>query len=61
MAFLRGSDSELDGFQSGFIGRDNPGAAWWMGDHEHAIRAAQRELGAVPLSVPRGAYPWPSR
>jgi tetratricopeptide (TPR) repeat protein len=39
----------LDGFQSGFVGGENPGAAWWMGDHEHAVRAAQRELGAVPL------------
>ena len=49
VAYLRGSDPSLDGFQSGFIGGENPGAAWWMGDHEHAIRAAQRELGAVPL------------
>jgi class 3 adenylate cyclase/tetratricopeptide (TPR) repeat protein len=38
----------LDGYLSGFTGGDNPGAAWWMGDHEHAIRAAHRELGAVP-------------
>ena len=52
----------LDGFQSGFIGGENPGAAWWMGDHEHAIRAAQRELGAVPLVAFRvAACPWPSR
>jgi class 3 adenylate cyclase/tetratricopeptide (TPR) repeat protein len=49
VVFLRGSDPSLDGFQSGFIGGENPGAAWWMGDHEHAVRAAQRELGAVPL------------
>jgi class 3 adenylate cyclase/tetratricopeptide (TPR) repeat protein len=38
----------LDGYLSGFTGGDNPGAAWWMGDHEHAIRAAHRELGAIP-------------
>ena len=49
--------SSFDGFQSGFIGRENPGAAWWMGDHEHAIRAAQRELGAVPLSGPSWRIP----
>jgi len=52
VAYLRGSDPSLDGFQSGFIGGENPGAAWWMGDHEHAVRAAQRELGAVPLAGP---------
>jgi class 3 adenylate cyclase/tetratricopeptide (TPR) repeat protein len=57
VAFLRGSDPSWDGFQSGFIGRDNPGAAWWMGDHEHAIRTAQRELGAVPLSGPSWRIP----
>jgi class 3 adenylate cyclase/tetratricopeptide (TPR) repeat protein len=50
VAYLRGSDlPNLDGFQSGFIGGENPGAAWWMGDHEHAVRAAQRELGAVSI------------
>ncbi|HSF01670.1 MAG TPA: hypothetical protein VLA62_01580, partial [Solirubrobacterales bacterium] len=50
VAYLQGSDlPSLDGFQSGFIGGENPGAAWWIGDHEHAVRAAQRELGAVPI------------
>jgi class 3 adenylate cyclase/tetratricopeptide (TPR) repeat protein len=51
VAYLQGSDDarNLDGFMSGFIGGDNPGAAWWMGDHEHAVRTAQRELGAVPM------------
>jgi class 3 adenylate cyclase/tetratricopeptide (TPR) repeat protein len=50
VAYLQASElPNLDGFASGFIGGDNPGAAWWMGDHEHAVRAAQRELGAVPL------------
>jgi class 3 adenylate cyclase/tetratricopeptide (TPR) repeat protein len=49
VAYLRGSDlPSLDGYVSGFTGGDNPGAAWWMGDHEHAVRAAQRELGAFP-------------
>ncbi len=49
VAYLRGSDlPSLDGYLSGFTGGDNPGAAWWMGDHEHAVRAAQRELGRVP-------------
>ena len=58
VAYLRGSElPSLDGFPSGFTGGENPGAAWWMGDHEHAIRAARRELGAVPPSVPRGASP----
>ena len=57
VAYLRGSDPSLDGFQSGFIGSENPGAAWWMGDHEHAVRAAQRELGAVPMSGPDWRVP----
>jgi len=49
VAYLRGSDlPSLDGYVSGFTGGDNPGAAWWMGDHEHAVRGAQRELGAFP-------------
>jgi class 3 adenylate cyclase/tetratricopeptide (TPR) repeat protein len=48
VAYLQGNDPpNLDGFQSGFIGGDNPGAAWWMGDHEHAVRTAQREQGAI--------------
>jgi class 3 adenylate cyclase/tetratricopeptide (TPR) repeat protein len=49
VAYLRGSDlPTLDGYVSGFTGGDNPGAAWWMGDHEHAVRGAQRELAASP-------------
>jgi tetratricopeptide (TPR) repeat protein len=49
VAYLRGSElPTLDGYLSGFTGVDNPGAAWWMADHEHAIRAAHRELGAFP-------------
>jgi class 3 adenylate cyclase/tetratricopeptide (TPR) repeat protein len=49
VAYLVGSQlTTLDGFLSGFTGADNPGAAWWMGDHEHAVRAAHREVGAFP-------------
>jgi class 3 adenylate cyclase/tetratricopeptide (TPR) repeat protein len=49
VAYLGGNDlPTLDGFLSGLTGYDNPAAAWWMGDHEHAVRAAQRELGAFP-------------
>ncbi len=47
----------LDGYLSGFTGGDNPGAAWWMGDHEHAVRAAQRELGASPAIAEAGVHP----
>jgi alkylation response protein AidB-like acyl-CoA dehydrogenase len=40
VAYLRGSQlPNLDGYLSGFTGSDDPGAAWWVGDHEHAIRA----------------------
>ena len=50
VAYLGGSDlPTLDGYLSGGAGGDNPGAAWWMGDHEHAVRSAQRELGAFPV------------
>jgi class 3 adenylate cyclase/tetratricopeptide (TPR) repeat protein len=49
VAYLAGSAlPTFDGSASAFTGVDNPGAAWWMGDHEHAVRAAQRELGALP-------------
>jgi tetratricopeptide (TPR) repeat protein len=49
VAYLRDSElPSLDGHLSGFTGGDNSGAAWWMGDHEHSIRAAHRELGALP-------------
>ena len=52
VAYLRGSDlPTLDGYMSGFTGGDNPGAAWWMGDHEHAVRAALRELATSPAMV----------
>src|SRR5262249_10874870 len=47
VAYLQDSElPSLDGYQGGFTGRDNPGAAWWIGDHEYAIRAAYRERGA---------------
>jgi class 3 adenylate cyclase/tetratricopeptide (TPR) repeat protein len=49
VAYLRSSElPSLDGYQSGFTGGESPGALWWVGDHEHAIRASQRELGAFP-------------
>jgi class 3 adenylate cyclase/tetratricopeptide (TPR) repeat protein len=49
VAYLRGSElPSLDGYLGGFAGSDDPGAAWWMGDHEHAIRTAHRELVATP-------------
>jgi class 3 adenylate cyclase/tetratricopeptide (TPR) repeat protein len=58
VAYLQGSDlPTLDGFVSGLIGVDNPGTAWWMGDHEHVVRAAQRELGAVPLMTSQWRIP----
>jgi tetratricopeptide (TPR) repeat protein len=48
VAYLLGSElPSLDGYLSGFTGGDNPGAAWWMGDHEHAIRGAQSESALV--------------
>jgi len=48
VAYLRGSElPNLDGYLSGFTGGDDPGAAWWLGDHEHAIRAALRELSGI--------------
>ena len=48
VAYLLGSElPSLDGYLSGFTGGDNPGAAWWMGDHEHAIRGAHRESALV--------------
>jgi class 3 adenylate cyclase/tetratricopeptide (TPR) repeat protein len=49
VTYLGGSDlPTIDGYLSGLTGGDNPAAAWWMGDHEHAVRAAQREMGALP-------------
>jgi class 3 adenylate cyclase/tetratricopeptide (TPR) repeat protein len=49
VVYMRGSDlPSLDGALSGFTGGDHPGAAWWMGDYEHAVRAAQREMSAFP-------------
>jgi class 3 adenylate cyclase/tetratricopeptide (TPR) repeat protein len=49
VAYMRDADlPSLDGNLSGFTGGDNPAAAWWMGDHEHAVRTAHRGLGASP-------------
>jgi tetratricopeptide (TPR) repeat protein len=49
VTYLRGSElPNLDGYLSGFTGGDDPGAAWWVGDHEHAIRAALLERSVIP-------------
>lgn len=37
----------------GFVGEENTGHLWWVGDHEHAIRTAQRDIGA---SAALGTY-----
>ena len=42
---------------SGLTGGDNPGAAWWMGDHEHVIRAAPAGAGRRPAHGRRVAHP----
>jgi class 3 adenylate cyclase/tetratricopeptide (TPR) repeat protein len=48
VAYLRGSDlPTMDGYASGFTGLESAGVLWWMGDHEHVIRTAQREMGAT--------------
>ncbi len=47
-AYLRGTGlPSLDGYQSSFAGFESTGVLWWMGDHEHVIRTAQREMGAM--------------
>jgi len=39
----------MDGYSSpSFAGLESAGALWWMGDHEHAITTAHRELRALP-------------
>ena len=51
VAYLRGSElPSLDGYTSGYAGFENGGVLWWVGDHEHVIRAAPRELGALSAS-----------
>ncbi len=51
VAYLRGSElPTVDGYASGFTGLESAGVLWWMGDHEHVIRTAQREMGAMAAS-----------
>jgi class 3 adenylate cyclase/tetratricopeptide (TPR) repeat protein len=48
VAYLRsGEFPTLDGYASGFGPLENAGALWWIGDHQHVITTAQRELGAM--------------
>jgi class 3 adenylate cyclase/tetratricopeptide (TPR) repeat protein len=48
VVYLRsGEFPTLDGYASGFVPLENAGALWWMGDHQHVITTAQRELGAM--------------
>ncbi len=37
----------LDGYTSGFSALESAGVLWWMGDHEHVLRTAPRELSAM--------------
>ena len=54
IAYLRSTEvPTMDGYASGFAGLESAGALWWIGDHEHVIRTAPREMGAV-----RGTYGW---
>ncbi|PYO18725.1 MAG: hypothetical protein DMD88_17070 [Candidatus Rokuibacteriota bacterium] len=55
VAYLRGTESPTwDGYSSGFGALESAGALWWMGDHEHVITTAQRELGAAPAMAAWG-------
>jgi class 3 adenylate cyclase/tetratricopeptide (TPR) repeat protein len=40
----------LDGYNSGFSGLESAGVLWWMGDHEHVLRTAPRERGAMSVT-----------
>ncbi len=49
VAYLRSAEfsTTLDGYAGGLGAFQNAGALWWMGDHQHVITTAQRELGAM--------------
>jgi len=48
VAYLeRSSLPTLDGYISSSSGLGSAGVLWWMGDHEHVLRTAPRELGAM--------------
>ena len=51
VAYLQSIDfPTLDGYTGGGFGAlEGTGALWWMGDHEHVITTARRELGAGPV------------
>src|SRR5439155_18079784 len=47
VAYLRGSElPSLDGYPN-YAGFESGGVLWWVGDHEHVIRTAPRELSAL--------------
>jgi class 3 adenylate cyclase/tetratricopeptide (TPR) repeat protein len=55
VAYLQSSDfPTLDGYTGGFGALEGTGALWWMGDHEHVITTARRELGAGPAMAAWG-------
>jgi class 3 adenylate cyclase/tetratricopeptide (TPR) repeat protein len=55
VAYLRGTEFPTwDGYSSGFGALESAGALWWIGDHQHVITTAQRELGAAPAMAAWG-------
>jgi tetratricopeptide (TPR) repeat protein len=55
VAYLQSSDfPTLDGYTGSFGALEGTGALWWMGDHEHVIRTARRELAAGPAMATWG-------
>ena len=49
VAYMQSSEfPTMDGYTVGFSAFEGTGALWWMGDHQHVITTAQRELAAVP-------------
>jgi len=42
----------LDGYRysGGSSGPESAGVLWWMGDHEHVLRTAPREMSAISLT-----------
>jgi class 3 adenylate cyclase/tetratricopeptide (TPR) repeat protein len=55
VAYLQSAEfPSLDGYTGGFGALEGTGALWWMGDHQHVITTAQRELGAAPAMAAWG-------
>jgi class 3 adenylate cyclase/tetratricopeptide (TPR) repeat protein len=49
VAYLQSTEfPSLDGYTGGFAALEGTGALWWMGDHQHVITTARREMGAAP-------------